>query len=453
MAIVDGGEIKYFGVFNSTAQDILSRYLPIPTDDAGDHTEENAKPKTRAAKQATISKPEAKPVTKLPMGPSCWKYLNAGPGFRFVLAILLGMTSQSTRQMSDFWVRFWTSDKYSIYHNDVEYGNHASHTYAWVYGALVFAFFWFQIFRSSAFFWWSFGASNTVHSKKLHRVLNTPLGFFLVKPVGELLNTFASDQDKVDETLPDVLHFAVIYTLILLSTSVTVSINIPEFAAFAGVLVIVTLVMIYLYLPAATQIKAMRVETAGGLVGLTAEVLEGLPLIQAYSHEEHFVGEFTKMTDRNHTSLFNAESLNLWISFYCDFYGAVMLVAVCMFAVANKDRGSSVVGLAFSNTIQLLVFYTWTVRLITDAISLSAAVEQLTWLSYLTPIDGKDDINNEGKKLESAFSSSDCYCFLCLPSVALGVWTETMVDRVAYGSSYIPVHHHYCVCILYISYI
>ena len=187
MAIVDGGEIKYFGVFNSTAQDILSRYLPIPTDDAGDHTEENAKPKTRAAKQATISKPEAKPVTKLAMGPSCWKYLNAGPGFRFVLAILLGMTSQSTRQMSDFWVRFWTSDKYSIYHNDTEYGNHASHTYAWVYGALVFAFFWFQIFRSSAFFWWSFGASNTVHSKKLHRVLNTPLGFFLVKPVGELL--------------------------------------------------------------------------------------------------------------------------------------------------------------------------------------------------------------------------------------------------------------------------
>ena len=404
VAIVDGGEIKYFGVFNSTAQDILARYLPIPTDDTAVHVEETAKPKARTTKQATISKPEPLPITKLEMGASCWKYLNAGPAWKLFLALIIGMISQSTRQMSDFWVRFWTSDRYKLYTDTVEHGNTASHTYAWVYAGLVFAFFAFQVLRSSAFFWWSFGASNRVFTLKLHRVLNTPLGFFLVKPVGELLNTFASDQDKADETLPDVLHFAGIYSLILLSTSVTVSINIPEFAAFAGVLLLVTLVMLKLYLPAATQIKKMRVETAGGLVGLTAEVLEGLNLIQAYSHEQHFVQEFTKLTDRNHTALFNAESLNLWISFYCDFYGAIMLVAVCMFAVVEKDRGAPVVGLAFSNTIQLLVFYTWTVRLITDAISLSAAIEQLTWLSYLTPIDGKDDINNEGKKLESALS-------------------------------------------------
>jgi hypothetical protein len=112
--------------------------------------------------------------------------------------------------------------------------------------------------------------------------------------------------------------------------------------------------------------------------------------------------EFTRQTDATHRSIFNADTLNLWISFYCDFYGAVMLVAVGMFAVSQKERGAPKVGLAFSNTIQLLVFYTWALRLITEAISLSSAVEQMTWLAHHTPIDGTDDINNAGKKLESA---------------------------------------------------
>jgi hypothetical protein len=64
--------------------------------------------------------------------------------------------------------------------------------------------------------------------------------------------------------------------------------------------------------------------------------------------------EFTRQTDQHHRTIFTADSLNLWVSFYCDFYGAVMLAAVCMFAVGAQDRGASVVGLAFSNTIQVL---------------------------------------------------------------------------------------------------
>lgn len=58
------------------------------------------------------------------------------------------------------------------------------------------------------FFYWGACASNAMHRLKLHRVLNAPLGFFLAKPVGELLSTFSSDQDKADESLPDVLHLA-----------------------------------------------------------------------------------------------------------------------------------------------------------------------------------------------------------------------------------------------------
>jgi hypothetical protein len=121
------------------------------------------------------------------------------------------------------------------------------------------------------------------------------------------------------------------------------------------------------------------------------------------------VQEFTRQTDSNNRALFNADSLNLWISFYCDIYGAIMLAAVSFFAVSERSRGVAVVGLAFSNTIQLLVFYTWTLRMATEAIALSSSIEKIGWLSKYTPIDGKDDINNEGHTVTSANIRRRCY--------------------------------------------
>jgi ABC-type multidrug transport system fused ATPase/permease subunit len=94
-------------------------------------------------------------------------------------------------------------------------------------------------------------------------VLYAPLGFFLQNPVGDMLVAFTKDQDILDENLMDTLHYLGIYGLIMLSTIITVSVTIPHFAAFGGVLFIVTIVMLRYYLPAATTLKKQRAETAG----------------------------------------------------------------------------------------------------------------------------------------------------------------------------------------------
>jgi hypothetical protein len=61
----------------------------------------------------------------------------------------------------------------------------------------------------------------------------------------------------------DTLHYLGIYGLIMLSTVITVSVTIPYFAAFGGVLILITIVMLRYYLPAATALKAQKAETAG----------------------------------------------------------------------------------------------------------------------------------------------------------------------------------------------
>jgi ATP-binding cassette subfamily C (CFTR/MRP) protein 1 len=76
--------------------------------------------------------------------------------------------------------------------------------------------------------------------------------------VGDLLVSFSKDQDTMDEVLPDAIYYAGIYGLILVATTVTVSVTITLFSVLAGTLFLVSGLMLFIYLPAATHLKKLR---------------------------------------------------------------------------------------------------------------------------------------------------------------------------------------------------
>lgn len=56
----------------------------------------------------------------------------------------------------------------------------------------------------------------------------------------------------------------------------------------------------------------------------------------------------------HHLALFNTEQTHLWLAFWCDFFGAILVVATCLFSVAMSEKlGAANVGLAISNSIQV----------------------------------------------------------------------------------------------------
>ena len=59
----------------------------------------------------------------------------------------------------------------------------------------------------------------------------------------------------------------------------------------------------------------------GDLVTLVSEALDGLTVIQAYGKQAYFVQITADYINDAHRTLFGSESLNLWLAFYCDFYG------------------------------------------------------------------------------------------------------------------------------------
>ncbi len=245
----------------------------------------------------------------------------------------------------------------------------------------------------------------------------------LQTPVGDLLVSFTKDQGVLDDALPDAIYYAGIYAFILIATTITVSITIPLFSVLAGGLFLMSGFMLRMYMPAATHLKKLRMGTSGDVVTLVAEALDGLGVIQAYNKQAYFTTVTSKYIDDSHRcaprcgppsaqcpssgrnalparcwaltddlpaaarrALFGAESLNLWLAYYCDFYGAIMVLSVACFGVGQwKTLGSGSVGLAFSQSIQMLVFYTWSIRLLADTIGLFGSAEKLTWIANHAP--------------------------------------------------------------------
>eukprot|EP00798_Chlamydomonas_sp_ICE-L_P021717 gene21717-28737_t len=450
VAIMDGGDMLYFGPYNDAAREKLSKVVPashlLAAAGAAEQPRDAPKPtglnkmKSSALQvgaSSHLAYGEKKKVERkicLTQGEAIKVFVKLSPfmGAVFVINFIIYLASQTSRQVSDWWLSQWSQDTKVWYTQDVVPSNpddagtdypyeslNASQAYIITYAICVLFFFASMVWRGQTFFWWARGSGQKIHEKAVHNTMFAPLGFFLTNPVGELLLAFTNDQDNMDEQLLDNLHYLGIYGLIILSTTITVSVTMYYFSIFGGILIIVTLIlyyrhphsvllpnavtimMLYYYLPAATRLKALRTKTASELVGLVAETLEGLNVIQAFGKNEYFVATAAMRSDAHHSTVFTGESLNLWLAHYCDLYGAILVLAVSCFAVSMAESlGVAKVGLAFSNTIQLLVFYTWTVRFIAETLFSMSAVEKLGWLATEIPVEGAAMYNASTEAIE-----------------------------------------------------
>ncbi|KAG1658983.1 hypothetical protein FOA52_008685 [Chlamydomonas sp. UWO 241] len=411
VAIMDEGNMIYFGPYNEAAMEQLSKLLPAShmlaaagnAEQPRDVVVEAGKKKLAHSCSQPTETAMAERRSGLTLKEALWEFVANSPWFGvvFVVTFLVFLASATTRQITDWWLRQWTSDARHWYDCDQSknpcgttpefpfQSMDPSSAYVIVYMIVVLFFILSLLPRGAGFYWWSLSSGQKIHVNAVHNTLFAPLGFFLQNPVGELLLAFTRDQDIMDENLVDSWHYLGFYGLIMLSTVITVSVFIYYFAIFAGVLIIVTFGMLWYYLPCATKIKAHIVKTQSQLVGLVAETLEGLHVIQAFDKTNYFVQTAIMRNDLHHRTVYTGESLNLWLAHRCDFYGAIMVLGVSCMAVALKyTLGAATVGLAFSNVMQMIVFYTWSVRFFADALFQMSAVEKLGWLAR--------DISTEG---------------------------------------------------------
>lgn len=112
--------------------------------------------------------------------------------------------------------------------------------------------------------------------------------------------------------------------------------------------------MQFIYLPSATVLKRWAGETASSVFVHVDESLQGMDVIRAFNAVSYFIQENVNLVNRHHLALFNTEQTHLWLAFWCDFFGAILVVATCLFSVGLSEQlGAANVGLAISNSIQV----------------------------------------------------------------------------------------------------
>lgn len=149
---------------------------------------------------------ENKVSEKITAGNALSLYLYHAHWFIVLMAFIWFLAPQTTRQVSDFWVRWWVDDKHDQFDNPKKQDPTATKYYSLLYLLLVGIFFFGMLFRGSFFLAGVLRSAERMRKRALHNVLNAPMGFFLVTPVGDLLLNVSKDQDILDENLPDAIR-------------------------------------------------------------------------------------------------------------------------------------------------------------------------------------------------------------------------------------------------------
>jgi len=99
------------------------------------------------------------------------RYAFAGGVGVGLCSFLLFLAAQTCRQISDWWVRQWTSDAQQWYGtNDTPFpGANAGTSYVAMYAILVGTFIILMLCRGSFFHWWTLGASQNLNKRMVHK--------------------------------------------------------------------------------------------------------------------------------------------------------------------------------------------------------------------------------------------------------------------------------------------
>mmetsp|Transcript_35993 Transcript_35993/g.59943 ORF Transcript_35993/g.59943 Transcript_35993/m.59943 type:complete len:1348 (+) Transcript_35993:160-4203(+) len=298
-----------------------------------------------------------------------------------IAAIAVHPITQTIRILNDDWIRAWTQNRFK----------QSQQYYMWTLACWTTAFFIALLIRGFTFYLVSLRAATVLHNKTFKRILYAPFSFFVVTPLGPIINCFSNAQDTVDETLPDSFHLTFIYTMILATTCILASVVIPYIAIVTVLLFASIPLMLQFYLKTARELKGLLGTFNGKVISHLSETLQGLTLIRAFSDTGRFSSDCADLIDKTSVSQFNHDQVSVWMSFRLDLVGSFLILATSLLCIGLRDTYTPPdIGLVLSNAFQALVFFTWVVKGCADVDSQISAVAHIAHYTKNTPMENRD---------------------------------------------------------------
>ena len=161
-----------------------------------------------------------------------------------------------------------------------------------IYGCLVGASLVFAIIQAYEFFLVSLRCSERLHDKMVVAILQAPVLFFDLNPVGRILNRFSKDVGCLDELLPKTFLGSIQLVLLVSASILVPTVANPWLLFFVIPLTVVVVYISRYYLKTSRELKRLESICRSPVFSHISETLNGLDTIRTRGRQKDFIDQF-----------------------------------------------------------------------------------------------------------------------------------------------------------------
>uniref|UniRef100_A0AAX7VVZ1 Cystic fibrosis transmembrane conductance regulator n=1 Tax=Astatotilapia calliptera TaxID=8154 RepID=A0AAX7VVZ1_ASTCA len=290
--------------------------------------------------------------------------------------------------MQDWWLAYWadeqeklmaSSNMTNITTNGLNVTKELdTDFYLGIYGGLTAVTIIFGFGRNLVLFNVLVRCSQSLHNRMFSAILQTPVRFFDINPIGRVLNRFSKDIGLLDSNMPVtfadfVQIFLQILGVIAVAASVIPWILIP----------VVPLLLIFLYLRryflrTSRNVKRLESTTRSPVFSHLSSSLQGLWTIRAFGEEKRFQKVFDAHQDLHSEAWFLFLTTSRWFAVRLDGICSIFVTITTFGCLLLRDKlDAGAVGLALSYSVTLMGMFQWGVRQSAEVENMMTSVERV----------------------------------------------------------------------------
>ena len=307
------------------------------------------------------------------------------------MVLLFFIIASVFNTISQFVLSAWSDDNVCDLVNGTEVTPEctaSTNSYIWTYSGYILAYCVLTIIRICIFIPGRIRAAQVMHDDLANVILDAPVSFHDVTPVGRVLNRFNRDMAMVDFEMPR--SMSMFYQQMFMLLVEIVCIVVSTRGLMAIVIIIVGAVFYFWqHNFRRSNIDIQRIEslTRTPIFSDFQAVLAGSPSIRAYGHQKRFISGIEKKLDRNNNCMMILQwSQQSWLSLRSDVITAIMsaaigLITILVIKFTDEDSESwmtpGLLGVALSACSALSNFMKQMVRMLAQMESQMNGVERI----------------------------------------------------------------------------
>jgi ABC-type multidrug transport system fused ATPase/permease subunit len=308
-------------------------------------------------------------VEERALGAVAWSvyrfYFAACGGAFFIVALLSGVTIQQAGKIfTDLWLTIWMNSV-SNSKGLISWMNGfglSTDTYQMIYILATIGQGFLSLIFGLVLAIGGIKSAKNVHDKALLRVFKAPMSFFDTTPLGRIINRFSKDQDSVDNNIVDALRMFLTTLATCVASLALIVLFVWEFSIVAVILMAFYYMVQLYYRATSRELKRLDAISKSPLFAHFQETLSGMSTVRAYREEERFMKRNRDLIDVNNRPQFLQLTIQRWLSLRLENIGNLIVLAVGIFCILNKNLSGAAAALILSNSLGITGTLTWCVR-------------------------------------------------------------------------------------------